>query len=227
MSSRGTDPAQEQQIAAYLTEHTDFFVRHPQALTALHLPHTTGAATSLFDRQMRQLREQNQHYCAQLETLLQVARENEAIAQRLHQLTLSLMRIRDTDGLIQTLPDQVLAVFQADAVAIKLFAAVPLQTQSGEIVTQFRTFLHQAQPACGPVSAAQSDYLFQNRTIRSVVVLPLQSTDQIGMLAVGSRDEVRFHAQQGMDFLQRFNDIVNAVLRNTDGSDASVQRHIT
>lgn len=227
MSSRFTDPVQEQQIAAYLTEHTDFFARHPQALTALHLPHVTGAATSLFDRQMRQLREQNQHYRAQLATLLQVARENEAIAQRLHQLTLTLMRIRDMDDLMRTLPGQVQMVFQADAVAIKLFAAAMLQTQTRQpIVTQFCAFLRQAQPGCGPVSAAQSDYLFHNRTIRSVVVLPLQSTDQVGILAVGSCDEVRFHAQQGMDFLQRFNDIVNAVLQNTDYSGTPAQRHI-
>lgn len=214
MPSTPIDPAQEQQVAAYLAGHTDFFVRHPQLLTELHLPHATGGATSLFDRQMRQLREQNQHYRAQRSEILQVAHENDAIVQRLHQLTLALIRIRHFDDLIQTLQDQVISVFQADAVAIKLFAAATLPAQSAP-VARFRAFLHQAQPGCGPVSAAQSDYLFHNRAIRSVVVLPLQSPDQVGILAVGSRDQDRFHAEQGMDLLQRFNDIVNAILRHT------------
>lgn len=213
MSSIPIDSVQEQQIAAYLTEHVNFFVRHPQVLTALHLPHVTGEATSLFDRQMRQLRAQNQQYRKQLAELLQVASENDAIVQRLHQLTLALIRIQGTEQLIQTLPDQVQTVFQADAVAIKLFAADKLQSQPKQpVVTQFYAFLQQGQPDCGPVSATWSDYLFGTETIRSMVILPLQSADQVGILAIGSCDANRFHMEQGMDFLQRFNEIMNAIL---------------
>lgn len=231
MASTSIDPIQEQQVAAYLSEHADFFARHPQILTTLYLPHATGGATSLFDRQVRQLREQNQHYRTQLTAWLQVAHENEAMAQRLHQLTLTLMQLRCLDDLLQTLPGQVQTVFQADAVAIKLFDAATLHAQSGPIVGRFDTFLRQVQPSCGPISATQSDYLFASRVMRSVVVLPLQSTDQVGILAIGSHDEARFHAQQGMDFLRRFNDIVNAVLQQARPSDTTAwsvgERHVT
>jgi uncharacterized protein YigA (DUF484 family) len=213
MSSTPIDAEHEQHIAAYLTEHADFFARHPQALNAQHLPHATDGVTSLFDRQIRQLREQNRHYRTQLAALLQVARENDLIAQRLHHLTLSLVGIRNIDDLMQILPNQVQTVFQADAVAMKLFAVTTLQTpDKSPLVASFYTFLRQAQPGCGAISAEQSDYLFANQTMRSVVLMPLQSADRIGVLAVGSCDETRFNAEQGLDFLHRLNEIVNMIL---------------
>ena len=80
----------EERIAAYIIAHPDFFNRHPDALAAIDIPHPTGDAVSLIERQVRTLRDQTADYRRQLEDLIGVARENDALAKRLHRLTLAL-----------------------------------------------------------------------------------------------------------------------------------------
>ena len=48
----------EQAVVDYLTAHPDFFTRHPQLLRDLSLPHDSGNAVSLIERQVELLRKQ-------------------------------------------------------------------------------------------------------------------------------------------------------------------------
>jgi len=41
-------------VAAYLTKHNDFFVTYPELLNDLEVPHQSGAAVSLIERQVGQ-----------------------------------------------------------------------------------------------------------------------------------------------------------------------------
>ena len=46
-------------VVRYLRNHGDFFGRHPTLLTDLSLPHDSGQAISLVERQVAILRERN------------------------------------------------------------------------------------------------------------------------------------------------------------------------
>ena len=80
------DDDRELEIIDYLRAHPDFFERHPEALAAIDIPHPTGDAVSLIERQVRTLRAQSNNYRGQLESLVSVARENDGLAKRLHRL---------------------------------------------------------------------------------------------------------------------------------------------
>ena len=220
MISSRIDPLSEQQIAVYLSQNPDYFDRHPVTLTALTLQHESGAATSLVERQLHQLREQNHDYRTQLDELLQVARANSLIDQRLHQVTLALIGTQSVDDLLETLRIQLQSLLEADAVAIKLFASADLQSPTAlPEITRLQPFFQHRQPCCGTLSEAQADYLFgvSVKPIRSVVLIPLQSDALTGIVAMGSGDAARFDAAQGVDFLQRLTDVVNAILNRKAG----------
>ena len=51
------DPLEPEQIEAWLREHPEFFENHPDLLAELSLPHESGSAISLVERQVRLLRD--------------------------------------------------------------------------------------------------------------------------------------------------------------------------
>lgn len=209
------DEELQQKIADYLVAHPDFLSRHPDALAAIDIPHPTGDAVSLIERQVRTLREQNQHYRTQLEDLIGVARENDSLSKRLHQLTLALIETRSFDEVLNTLQDEMRSLFQADAVEMKLFSADELQAHANEPgPAMFNDFLERQRPNCGALPAEQLEYLFGSQAgeTGSVALIPLQAAPLVGVLAIGSRDADRFNASKGVDFLQRLADIVSATL---------------
>ena len=52
-------PATEEQVIVYLRNHPDFFQQHAHLLSELRLPHESGSAVSLVERQVAILRERN------------------------------------------------------------------------------------------------------------------------------------------------------------------------
>ena len=211
-----TADAREEQIAEYIIAHPDFFTRHADALAAIDIPHPTGDAVSLIERQVRTLREQSLNYRRQLEDLVAVARENDALAKRLHRLTLALIETGSFDEVLNTLQDELREQFKADSVEMKLFASEQLEAHAHEPgPALFSEFLRRARPNCGQLDKAQLEYLFgpQAGETGSAALIPLTAPPLAGVLAIGSRDPDRFHEGKGVDFLQRLAEVVSATLQ--------------
>ena len=77
--------ADEVMVIDYLLANPDFFVTHGDLLTRLQIPHDSGGAVSLVERQIGMFREKSLRLEKQLKDLLEVARENERIGMLLHQ----------------------------------------------------------------------------------------------------------------------------------------------
>jgi len=205
----------EEKITEYLVNHPDFFQRQPDALAAIDIPHPTGDAVSLIERQVRTLRHQNQHYRSQLEDLIGVARENDTVAKRLHRLTLALIETRNFDEVLNTLQDELRDLFKADAVEMKLFSQEQLDAHASEAKpSMFKEFIENDRPSCGELPAEQLEYLFghQASETASVALIPVQAAPLVGILAIGSHDPDRFHTNKGVDFLHRLAEVVSATL---------------
>ena len=81
-------------VAEYLQTYPDFFERNGPLLTKLRLPHLrdAGSTVSLVERQVEVLRERNQSLERKLKELVDVARANDALADRIHRLSQRLIR---------------------------------------------------------------------------------------------------------------------------------------
>jgi len=217
---QGLDSEQEEQVAAYLGEHPEFFERYPQLLAELRLPHPAGSGTvSLVERQVAALRNEAARYRKQLEELIAVARENDLLNQRLHRLTLRLLDAGTLAETLGSLQDQLYDEFQVDAVELRLFSGDDFgenaPTSGQPAVAAFQDFLDQGRPVCGRLKHEQMDSLFgiQADELASAAIIPLQAKGVVGILAIGSRSSSRFHPGKGTEFLVRLGDIVSCRLQ--------------
>ena len=76
----------EQAVHNFLAAHPDFFERHSTLLSSLNLPHASGGAVSLVERQVSVLRQKELKLKRQLKELIAVARENDVLAAKIHEL---------------------------------------------------------------------------------------------------------------------------------------------
>ena len=77
-------------VHQYLSDHADFFQSHSQLLSDMEIPHDSGKAVSLVEKQVSVLRDQKKQLKKQLHELVQIAKENDALNQKLHALTVGL-----------------------------------------------------------------------------------------------------------------------------------------
>jgi uncharacterized protein YigA (DUF484 family) len=202
-------PLDEARVADYLAEHPDFFERHDALLQDLRLPHVSGRAVSLVERQVELLRGEAERHRDQIRHLLAVAAENERLTDRLHQLTLALIDAADFNEVLNTLEDHLHEQFRADAVELRLLSDLA-PADDAATAAVFQDLFQNGCPLCGPLAAAPMTLLFGGQAVdlRSVALLPLGGGEIRGVLAIGSTDGQRFHPEMGTDFLTRLSEIV-------------------
>jgi uncharacterized protein YigA (DUF484 family) len=219
----GNDLFGEQEVAEYLRAHPEFFEHQPRLLTELRIPHRSGKAVSLVERLVDNLREQLEQERRKLAQLIALAKENQALTERLHRLTLALLEATDLAEAEGRLRQQLHQEFSADGVELKLYPKTRLAspqeasaaTAPDPVLDQFMGFLLAAKPVCGPLDAEQRKSLFARggQDIRSAALVPLQADEFLGILAIGSADADRFHPGMGTEFLVRLGEIVSHKLR--------------
>lgn len=215
----------DEAIAEYLAAHPDFFERNLPLLAALRLPHhTTGGAISLVERQLEVLRQHNQTLEARLRELLEVARDNDQLAARIHALALRLMRARSHEDVIDALDEQLHDGFAVDQAELVLFDSVPGLAQGHSKFVRmihredpalgpFKSFLQSSAPRCLEPRDIQKAFLFgEESVVRSMVLVPLGPRSEFGFLAIGSRDAGYFHPGKSVDFLTRLGELTACAL---------------
>ena len=221
------DESTEQAIHDYLAAHPDFFEGHANLLNSLHLPHASGGAVSLVERQVSVLRQKDLKLEKQLRELIEVARANDLLAAKIHELTMQLMAATDLKSTIVALEEGMRSGFNADHAVLVIFGDPEafddidagrffrVIEKNSEAPSPFKTFLSGSSARCGQIRDAQRDFLFQEdaNEIGSAALIPLTGSTEIGFLAIGSADANRFHPGMSIDFLTRLGDLVAGALK--------------
>lgn len=203
-------------IVEYLSTHPDFFQRHASLLETLQVPHGTGTA-SLIERQVAVLREKSRDLEEQLNGLIRTARGNEQIVTRLQRFTLELMRADSIDSVIATCHDVLRDDFNADFVTLKLIGnkkSMHYISAKNKSLVHFDKLLKSKKPVCGRLRAEQQDFLFakNSEAINSVALIPLAGAKNVGLLALGSENESRFHPGMGTVFIRHLGELITTSL---------------
>jgi len=211
-------------VAEYLQTYPDFFERNGPLLSKLRLPHLRdgGSTVSLVERQVEVLRERGQSLERKLKELVDVARANDALADRIHRLSQRLIRARDFRATIAAIETSLREDFDAINSVLVLFLeeAHLLAPEMGRFLRSedpgsadmktFETLLQSGKPRCGQIRDSQRDYLFGADTneIGSVALTPIGPKGGIGLLAIGASDTNRFHPTMSTEFLSRIGELV-------------------
>jgi hypothetical protein len=224
-------PLEEKSVADYLRDNPDFFQNNTSLLAALQIPHAVGPAVSLVEHQVKVLRDQNSQLKRKLMDLVHVARDNNRLNERMHQLTLGLINASSLEALLDTLRENLLVEFKADTVTLRLAGlpeararecAVDIFDPDSKELNHFEVFLKSSRPQCGRFKQEQLQYLFgdQAQAIESVALIPLGPKISLGLLAIGSREASRFHPGMGTLFLTHLGELTGLLLADHLATDA-------
>lgn len=219
----GTASTDAQQVGDYLATHPDFFEQRPELLGSLRLSHPSGKAVSLIERQVQVLREQNEDLKKRLLDLIEVARDNDRLSERVHRFTLELIKAGSLTQLLDSLDHSLKHEFAADAIVLHLpspneslrqeNAVQPLQIDD-TLKALLPTPLVDNKPQCGRPKREQADFVFgdQASVIESCAIIPLGDHAAVGLLSIGSREVNRFNPCMGTLFLSHLGELVARLL---------------
>ncbi|MFZ9036869.1 MAG: DUF484 family protein [Gammaproteobacteria bacterium] len=214
----------ETKIIQYLQDNPEVLMKYPDIFSALAIPHQTGAATSLVERQLKLLREENLSLKSKIDELVGIARENEELNQRFHRLALELMNADQLHDVLAMVQDQVQTFFYTDFVCFRFLPGISvdsdildglyLDADSG-IVDSVKPWIEARKPVCGRQDEKINRELFGPELhIGSSAMIPLYHTKDLGLLCLGSTSADRFGLSMGTIFLQQLGELVSNRLKN-------------
>ncbi len=215
--------ATDLQLISLLRDNPDILDRHPELLPVLEVSHNSGGAVSLIERQVNVLRQQIKTQEKQLLELVDVARDNDRLADIRHRLAVDLLASHDVADVINIVLDAFKTALNADHAVIKLFSedenlleqAPDLYVdKNDEALSAFKTMMQHKNTVCGKSTEEQKAYLFdeQASSIKSVAIIPLVAGANLGLVGLGANDMARFSSSMGTDFLSQIGELISASL---------------
>ncbi len=211
----------EVQIIQYLRNHPDFFTRHEYLLQDLKLPHQSGRAISLGERQVHVFREHRDALKKQLDELIAVARDNDVIFKKSKRLLLDLLEVKSLDEIHLVVRE----AFRQDpnidfSSIIVLGERTDYPVSDIQVLTQRQaretlgTLLDSTSAVCGHFSARQLQCIFGSNAeqVGSAAVIPLRNGSTLGLFCLGSRNPKHFDSSMGSLFLSYISDFISRLL---------------
>ncbi len=214
-------PLTANDVETYLQQYPDFFHEHIHLLEQLSIPHPSGVAVSLISKQLELFRSKHREQENQLTELIEIARSNDIAFLRLHKLTLALLNALTLEEVIINLEQGLTDYFLTDFVAVRLIQRCSDVTMAhlfidpdSEDVKPFMKELGCKQTKCARPTLAQAKILFGDLAleVNSCAIVPMMLGESAGILAIGSREQGRFHYTMGQLFLTQIGEIVEARL---------------
>lgn len=217
-------------VAEYLRANPDFFIDQDDLLRSLTLPHDSGRAISLVERQVHLFREQRDTLRHEMAELVSIARHNDRLFEKSKRLLMQVIEARNLVDMASTIDDSIRGDFGLDAASVILFtdAEVPGSSQGAlhvvspaEARNRLGNLLEGSKAVCGQFRESEREFLFPDRDepIASVALVPLRHDDLVGVFAVGSCQPGYFDQSMGSLFLSYISDTLSRLL------PPMVQRH--
>ena len=217
-----TNPITEDDIANYLANTPDFFLRHAELLAAVQFtsPHS-NRAVGLQERQAEMLREKIKSLEQRIMEMIRHGSENVMLSDKILRWARSLLMVSDLHALPASIEQDIQGQFSVPQVGMRLWGVAPEYaglTAAQEVSEDAKVFASSLmEPFCGLNTGFESvGWLEDPGTVTSLALIPLRGgaagsmTPAFGLLVLASPDPHRFHSGMGTDFLARIGELVSA-----------------
>lgn len=214
-----TEPVSGDDVAAWLKANPDFFMDHADVFSTLRIPHPQGGhAISMVERQLISLRERNAQLERQLGELIGYGQHNDNLIEKLHRLTLALLRAGDAEVTLAVINESMRTDFAIPFSAIRWWGDVlgdaALEEATG-CSDDFRAYVCGLdRPYVGPNAMHESRAWLGAGAAdaRSFAYVPLRDAGVAGALVLASEDGGRFTPDMATDVLNRLAHLTSAAL---------------
>ena len=211
---------QPEQVADYLRQHPDFFERHAELLSELMIPHRSGT-TSLIERQVIQLRNENGQLKKRLASLISNAETNDELLEKTRRLILRLLKADIPAKLTEELEHSLchdLGADQCRVWTIDSFRMAGCNSISSEqAALELSRLIIPHQPHCGLLKTEETELLFPGQTenVGSALIIPLFMPSKeaakhgslVAILAIGNKNKDYYRDNMSTSLLAYLSDV--------------------
>ncbi|MGY4877762.1 DUF484 family protein [Vreelandella aquamarina] len=217
-----------EQVAFWLARHPDFFVGREGLLQQLKVPHPNldGAAVSLLERLVLDLRSRAETAEGRLEQLLDTARHTETQYRRLRETLLALVEAQDRDMLAQALATQMSERFATPALSLWCPSALsdeeptppqpPRHVLDQHASARLSALLDGRTSRCAKLGVSDWKCLLPHvsppKKAGSCAVTRLSAGEPMGYLLLASPDPEQYRASMDTLFTEYLGDITARLL---------------
>lgn len=221
MSDEVQVDSKQEMVRDYLTNNPEFLAQNPDILELMNLPHDSGSAISLVERQVGVMRDRNKEMRGRLDNMLSTAHDNDLLFEKTKRLVLNLLEAKNLPSMVETLYDRLGKDFDIGFYSLTLLGDESELTRTMARVSslekaneQVGTLLGSNRAVCGVLREEEMTFLFGEKGLQvgSVAAVPLRYNSLYGILAVGNADPNFYRSSMGTLFLSYIAEVLNRIL---------------
>ena len=203
-------------VELFLLDNLDFFESRESLLSEMKFKDSTSSASSLLERQIYKLRDEQKDLMGLLTSFIETAQLNEDLFNKSKGLTLSILDASDKDEVISTVQNDFTKSFNINNCQLSFYSNSEIDNIEKETGMSF----HKGAIHCGSFSSEKMEILFQDSKVESAAIALLVNKTEIGLLKLGSYERTRYLGDEDTTFIEYIRDILEKKFQSIDSLNA-------
>jgi len=203
-------------VELFLLDNLDFFESRESLLSEMKFKDSTSSASSLLERQIYKLRDEQKDLMGLLTSFIETAQLNEDLFNKSKELTLSILDASDKDEVIDAVQNDFTKSFNINNCQLNFYSNSEIDNIEKETGMSF----HKGSIHCGSFSSQKMEFLFEDSKVESAAIAVLVNKTEIGLLKLGSYERARYLGDEDTTFIEYIRDILEKKFQSIDSLNA-------
>ena len=199
-------------VELFLLDNLDFFESRESLLSEMKFKDSTSSASSLLERQIYKLRDEQKDLMSLLTSFIETAQLNEDLFNKSKELTLSILDASDKDEVISAVQNDFTKSFNINNCQLSFYSNSEIDNIEKETGMSF----HKGAIHCGSFSSEKMEFLFGDSKVESAAIAVLINKTEIGLLKLGSYERTRYLGDEDTTFIEYIRDILEKKFQSID-----------
>ena len=205
--SKKLDP---KEVEIFLLDNLNFFESRESLVSELKFKHDVNSASSLLERQVKKLRDDQKDLVNVLNSFIDNASANESLFIKSKKLTLAVLSSNSRKSLVNNVIKNIENDFNVDLCKLDFYSNNEIEILEKETNMSF----HKGIIHCGSYATKKMHKLFNDESIESMVVSVFVSGKEIVLLKMGSKDRSKYMGDEDTTFIEYIRDIIEQKLNS-------------
>jgi len=192
------------EVELFLLDNLDFFESRESLVSELKFKHSSSSASSLLERQIIKLRDEQKNLMDLLSSFIKTATLNEDLFNKSKDLTLSILESSTGEEVIKKVQEDFKKNFNVDNCILELLDG----NQMNEVESKTEMSFHKGAIHCGSFSKEKMKFLFGDERVESMAVAVMIVGKDIGLLKLGSYERTKYLGDEDTAFIEYVRDVL-------------------
>jgi uncharacterized protein YigA (DUF484 family) len=203
-------------VELFLLDNIDFFESRESLLSEMKFKDSSSSASSLLERQINKLRDEQKDLMNLLTSFIQTAQLNEDLFNKSKELTLSILEALDKNEIINTVQNDFKKSFNVNNCQLDFYS----NSEIDDIEQKTGMSFHKGAIHCGSFSNEKMEFLFDDNKVESLAIAVLVNKSEIGLLKLGSYERTRYLGDEDTTFIEYIRDILEKKFQSIESLNA-------